>query len=155
MIKSLRKDLIAFLIKLQISVGIAMIDERFLLSGRATFTVSNPKGIYYTFKVVKAKFKNSAGLYSFFIKLLISPYEYAYMGVVKDYGVTLTRKSKYKKDTLPYKIADWAVNLVLLDKKLPDGYKIEHSGTCGRCGRMLTTPESIKSGLGPICRSKQ
>lgn len=28
------------------------------------------------------------------------------------------------------------------------------SATCGRCGRPLTNPTSISSGLGPICRSK-
>ena len=28
---------------------------------------------------------------------------------------------------------------------------VYHSGTCSRCGRVLTTPESIRSGLGPVC----
>jgi len=26
-----------------------------------------------------------------------------------------------------------------------------HSGCCGRCGRKLTVPESIDTGLGPVC----
>ena len=29
--------------------------------------------------------------------------------------------------------------------------KVFHSGKCGKCGKKLTTPESIKSGLGPYC----
>jgi len=29
-----------------------------------------------------------------------------------------------------------------------------HEGKCGRCARKLTVPESIISGLGPICREK-
>jgi hypothetical protein len=29
--------------------------------------------------------------------------------------------------------------------------EIYHSGQCCRCGRLLTDPESIKSGLGPEC----
>ncbi len=28
------------------------------------------------------------------------------------------------------------------------------SGNCYRCGRLLTTPESVAAGLGPTCRSK-
>lgn len=29
--------------------------------------------------------------------------------------------------------------------------KISHSGRCFKCGRTLTTPESIQSGIGPVC----
>ena len=31
------------------------------------------------------------------------------------------------------------------------GYTILGEGRCVRCNRLLTTPESIKSGIGPIC----
>jgi hypothetical protein len=30
-----------------------------------------------------------------------------------------------------------------------------HSGKCGRCGRRLTTPESITTGLGPVCAGRE
>lgn len=29
---------------------------------------------------------------------------------------------------------------------------VYHSGRCGRCGRELTHPDSILTGLGPVCR---
>ena len=29
-----------------------------------------------------------------------------------------------------------------------------HSGSCGRCGRKLTVPESIDTGLGPECAGR-
>lgn len=29
--------------------------------------------------------------------------------------------------------------------------EVWHSGNCSRCGRLLTTPESIAIGLGPVC----
>ena len=32
------------------------------------------------------------------------------------------------------------------------GYKIHLEAACARCGRPLTTPESVKAGIGPICR---
>lgn len=32
--------------------------------------------------------------------------------------------------------------------------RVYHSGRCGRCGRTLTTPESIRTGLGPVCAER-
>ena len=34
---------------------------------------------------------------------------------------------------------------------LPEALRVLHHGRCGRCGRKLTTPESIRLGLGPVC----
>jgi len=31
------------------------------------------------------------------------------------------------------------------------GLNFFHEGKCGKCGRKLTTPESIKNGFGPTC----
>jgi hypothetical protein len=42
------------------------------------------------------------------------------------------------------------VNAVLM----PPEMEVEHSGHCGRCGRLLTVPSSVQSGLGPECQSK-
>lgn len=33
--------------------------------------------------------------------------------------------------------------------------EVFHDGTCGRCGRALTVPESVASGLGPICAGRE
>ncbi len=32
--------------------------------------------------------------------------------------------------------------------------EVWHDGTCARCGRPLTTPESLERGIGPICAQK-
>jgi hypothetical protein len=42
-----------------------------------------------------------------------------------------------------------------MNGKLPERYRMMHSGTCIKCNRKLTTPESIKSGIGPICAGKE
>ena len=131
-----------------------MINLKFLLAGNSTFTVSNPKGEHYTFKVTKSKHSNLNGMYSFFIKVLTGPDIYTYLGMVVSphdgYG-HVTRASKFNILSLPFKVSNWAVRHVFSDVPLPDGYKVDHAGKCGRCGRKLTTPESIKLGLGPIC----
>lgn len=36
----------------------------------------------------------------------------------------------------------------------PKHVDVWHEGRCGRCGRRLTVPESIKSGIGPECANK-
>ena len=33
--------------------------------------------------------------------------------------------------------------------------RVYHSGSCGRCGRTLTTPESVRTGIGPTCAARR
>ncbi len=49
------------------------------------------------------------------------------------------------------------VNLVLIlkDPSVLDKYSVEQSCRCIRCNRKLTTPESIKAGIGPICAGRE
>lgn len=37
---------------------------------------------------------------------------------------------------------------------LPDNVEVWHEGRCGRCGRTLTVPSSIETGIGPVCARK-
>lgn len=36
-----------------------------------------------------------------------------------------------------------------------DQADVFHEGVCGRCGRTLTHPDSIRTGLGPVCANKE
>lgn len=131
-----------------------MISKNFLLAGNATFTVSNPEGIHYTFKVEKPKNQMYPNNPTFFIKALTgadNENSYTYLGMVVETGVKLTKASKYHADSTIYRVAHWAVKHIINGVDVPSGYRIDHAGTCGRCGRKLTTPESIKNGLGPVC----
>lgn len=50
----------------------------------------------------------------------------------------------------------WAYEHVLAAARnaapMPDLLEVWHEGRCVRCGRKLTTPESVAAGLGPECR---
>lgn len=130
-----------------------MISKEFLLAGNATFTVTNPEGKYYTFKITTPK-SSSDSRPTYFIKVLTgadNENSYTYLGMLINNNVHLTRASKYTKDSTIYKVANWAVHGILSGGTLPAGYRIDHAGTCGRCGRKLTTPKSIELGLGPVC----
>lgn len=130
-------------------------DVKFFAGGNAIFTVSNNKGNHYTYKIRKPLSLNNSHP-PFFIKVLTGPEntrDYTYLGIFipQHNEVRLTAKSKYKLDSIPVKVIQWAIKQVAEHKNLPEGYKIQHHGKCCRCGRLLTTPESIQNGIGPEC----
>lgn len=105
---------------------------------------------------------------------------YSYVGFVKGaagadrhfiYGGA---KAKVGRDTPSVKAVEWLVTaMATLDAVLADGPAAEdagdrlagalarlgqvelwHEGVCGRCAHRLTVPESIESGLGPVCMTR-
>ena len=142
-----------------------MVSAEFLTAGHAIFTVTNPDGEYYTYRVTTPKDQSEMHPV-WFVSLLTGPnnlHDYTYLGLlrIKDwrpdgspiYIVHTTAKSKFAEDSKPVKVVQWAVNRIQ-DKQLPAGYDIKHIGRCGVCGRELTTPESIDSGIGPVCAGR-
>jgi hypothetical protein len=143
-----------------------MITPQFLTAGKAIFTVANPQGVHYTYKVTKKDPRptDTRKTPVYFIKLLTggpdNTSSYTYLGMLNptDGQVILTRASKFQHDSLPVKVANWFIGFIykvqrepLLNHTLPVGYKLAHAGRCGRCGRLLTTPDSIELGFGPEC----
>jgi hypothetical protein len=47
-------------------------------------------------------------------------------------------------------VFQYVINKLKL-KNLPDFIEVWHEGKCGKCGRTLTVPSSIESGIGPEC----
>jgi len=132
--------------------------KNFILAGKSIFTIEiNPDHAkkaktkdHYTFKVT------TFGKEKFSLWLLTGTdnlSDYSYVGMLnKNTGqIYLTSKSHYHENSLPVRIARWAFSLIWRREELPEGYKFHHEGRCGRCGRTLTTPESISSGFGPVC----
>lgn len=130
--------------------------ETALTAGHAILTfVSTETGDYFTYQVTKAEDEEL-----WFVKVLTSGDNqagYSYLGVMfyKDGKLSYnsTSGSKISADALSNIVFDWVVKkldrLDLLVKM-----EISHAGYCLRCGKLLTTPESIESGFGPYCRSK-
>ena len=115
------------------------IAHNFVTAGHAIFTVSNPKGDRYTFKVSRPRSaKDDCPL---FASLLTGPdngRDYTYMGIYvaqgAQFGLRLTRKSKYNDDSLPVKVFRWIVRVLQNGKDLPEGYAVHHEGRF-RCFR--------------------
>ena len=140
-----------------------MIDMSFVRAGRAIFTVSNDKGDHYTFRVKAKDFADGTGT-KHFVSLLTGPENtsnYTYMGMLsspaldnisgKPPHVFPTAKSKFALASKPVQVFNFAMRVISGAQALPAGYDVKHAGRCGRCGRLLTVPESIDRGIGPEC----
>lgn len=147
-----------------------MITKDFITAGRAIFTLklsdqyrsAHPEcPPHYTYKIA---FKEGSNGFSdaWFVNLLTGPdntSDYTYVGMLNpDNGsIRLTKKSQYKENSPPILLLSrlllrvWAEEQDQIEKA---GFRLHHEGRCGRCGRLLTVPESVESGIGPECASK-
>ncbi len=138
------------------------VSKEFVLAGDAIFTIELPPGKFdvehYTFRVQKTE-ANDRWDESWFVKMLTGPQntkDYSYLGRLLPWEgqVELTRRSRMTAESLPFRLLNrilariWAEDHTAYEQH---GYKTHHEGKCGRCGRVLTVPESIKNGIGPEC----
>ena len=139
------------------------IRREFLTAGDAVFTVKNhASGNHYTYRIAPPKTQKDPNNPIYFVSALVGPdntSDYAYMGLLivqkdwENWKVVKTAKSSWGPETTIFKALVWAIKVVVEQQTIPDVYSIKHSGHCGRCGRLLTEPESIDCGIGPICRT--
>jgi len=64
------------------------------------------------------------------------------------------QKARVGKDAPSVKAFDWFWRHMAQGDDVSTLVEVHHEGRCGRCGRALTVPESIKSGFGPECIGK-
>ena len=128
----------------------------FALAGRAVLTIKSVKsGDHMTFKVSAAK---RPGTVTHFVSLRTHGPDgnFVYLGTInaqRAFSVGRPGKTPFTNSDIPTKVFRF-VMLHLANGEMPTGAEIWHEGTCGRCGRALTVPSSIASGLGPECASK-
>ena len=129
----------------------------FMTAGRATVTlVSKKTGVRFTYKISKPKDGEVDNGFRF-VSVLNGPdnwTNYAYFGYIRN-GVFFHGRAKARvSDTAAsVKAFAWAWQK-LAQGTLPEQLQIWHEGKCGRCGRKLTVPSSIASGLGPECAGR-
>lgn len=130
----------------------------FLAAGKALLTLSNTKtGSHHTYKIQAPGKSNGEREAApvLFVSVLTGPENtkcYSYIGIlIRQSGeFRMTAKSKLPADDKRVMGFQWLTRSV---RKLGDFPHVEcrHHNHCGRCGRVLTVPESIDTGLGPIC----
>jgi hypothetical protein len=141
----------------------------FMLAGNATFTaVSKVTGARYTFKLSRPKADSEPRLMRngqpfatsrkpIFISVLNgtdNTADYAYLGTIwedaEKFTYAVGRKSQVSPQAITQRAAAWLTVALNYPDKLAQ-CEIYHAGKCGRCGRKLTVPSSIESGIGPEC----
>lgn len=131
---------------------------RYVLGGHARITaVSARTGTRLTYQIT-AKFDAEGKIASpHFVALLNganNERDYSFLGTIfdgRDYRHG--RKSRITPDAPSARGFAW-IWASLVAGTMPAGCEIWHEGTCSRCGRALTVPESIATGLGPVCAEK-
>lgn len=135
--------------------------KRFMFAGHAMFTLESTRtGKWFTYYIQRVEFKNFKNPESPFVKFLVkvltgsdNEHSYTYMCVIKPDTMDMhfTEKSKITADAISFQALRFFISHLKKGSLFPE-INFYHKGVCGKCGRTLTVPESVSSGLGPICR---
>jgi hypothetical protein len=123
----------------------------FVFAGNALFTILNKdSGNYFTYKVKKHKEDDV-----WFVQVL-SGHDYVFIGTCfEDKKFKYSEKSVLGLDNQKVKTFDWFLEKFFNDQNKFSQVEVYHHGRCGHCYKTLTTPESIKTGIGPVCSGKK
>jgi hypothetical protein len=123
--------------------------NQFVFAGDSTFTLRSAKtGSRYTYKVQEADDGRCH-----FVKVLVgsdNENSYKYLGRFIGPDFIPDRHQRISWDA-PSALAFLFFTKCLRAGKIHEMLEIYHEGKCGRCGRKLTTPESVMTGIGPDC----
>ena len=130
--------------------------KRFIVGGKAFMTLESKRtGKWFTYKIKRAKKDDLTS--PFFVSVLTgmdNEKAYTYMGTIfkneNKLSFNLTKNSKIREEALSYKAFNFFFKL-MSDNKTHEELSVYHRGVCCVCGKKLTTPESLKNGIGPFC----
>jgi hypothetical protein len=136
-----------------------MLTKSFVTAGRASFVVANPSGESVTVKISKSRAQIDVKTgqprpQKLWASVRHNNDPWQWVGSLNvDAGQIVEGKSQTTQNVDPriMKIANWALDCIWKGLSVPSGYRLEHTGRCGRCGKMLRDADSIKSGFGPEC----
>jgi len=120
--------------------------KEYILGGRALVTLtSNVTNKFFTYKITVAP--NDARLHFVWYH---SANGYRFVGSIKHGRKFFRSKKSIPSDYVVYKAFVWAWRHIS-NNSIPKTLAVYHNNTCRRCGRKLTTPKSMKAGIGPEC----
>jgi hypothetical protein len=125
----------------------------FILAGKSTFTLQSITGKHFTYKVEAPKKKNPAKEVHFVKLMTGSDNEGSFTHFATIFDKAAYKhgaKSRITADAQGVRAFRWFLTN-LMNGTVNDQVKLFHEGCCARCGRKLTTPESIETGIGPEC----
>lgn len=128
----------------------------FMLAGNAHVTFQSRRtGTRFTYRVRAANSHSSQGEAPYFVAVLTGPDNYEYLGCIyRRTNYAHGRKSHISTEAPSAVAFGWVWRYLTSGRMHPD-LAIYHEGRCGACGRRLTDPTSIETGLGPKCRGER
>lgn len=135
--------------------------RKFALAGNAVFTVvSKRTGTRFTYRIRKPRSENGEKK-PYFVQLMNgqdNTSDYGYIGLMFGQGADSDfaswrhggNKARASASAPSVQGLEWLFSNVMNEKVL-EKVEIWHQGKCGKCRKALTVPESIASGLGPVC----
>jgi len=134
--------------------------KNFITAGKSTLTIeSKPTGKHFTFKFITPikdleTGKTLAQLPTW-VRILNNgdnTSKFAFLGTLWSNRYVHSKKSYTSEDAQSVKALKFYFNALFTNnEKNLNLIDVYHEGSCARCGRKLTTPESIERGIGPIC----
>jgi hypothetical protein len=122
----------------------------YVLAGSAHFTIAG-KSERFTYRVRRKTGEDEARVVHF-VHVLTGPDSYSYLGTIFDRGTYRHgKKSGISPDALSAKAFRWFWSHIDV---LPETLTFYRSEKCCRCGRLLTTPDSVTAGIGPECANR-
>jgi hypothetical protein len=130
----------------------------YIYGGKGKFTIVSKKtDTRFTYRVSRGKKRENSLLEPLmFVSVLNGPdnqSNYKYIGYIDQEHIGLQAGRKGQPTLDSYIALNWVINQVAV-QEMPPQLEVWHSGKCGACGRELTVPESIATGLGPVCAKR-
>lgn len=129
---------------------------QFILAGKSEFILHSTKtNEDFKFQIVKKDSTNSKYKYVYFLNV-ISGHEKIYAGHLffnedtRMFEFNQGKKGKVAANELNIRSLLFVLNKLIRCEHVGN-LEVFHVGKCGKCGKKLTTPESILTGLGPTC----
>lgn len=132
--------------------------QQFIFGGKSITTIQSRKsGEHFTYKItqlIDAKTNERKDIW--FVKVLTGPdnsSNYTFIGTIfaDKSKFVHSQKSRIGADALSVQIMTWFIRNLMSNSDKFEQCIVYHEGRCARCGRKLTTPESISTGFGPEC----
>jgi hypothetical protein len=135
------------------------VTKEWLLAGPSIFTVHNAADAHYTFKVKLGHYDRLYGQ-AYWVSMLSGPdnamdEDYTYLGSIDGNGeFFMTGGSRLPMESTAVRVLKFALQVIFEGREMPPGYGVLQAAPCSRCGKLMSTPESLYRGVGPVCYEK-
>lgn len=129
--------------------------RRYIYGGKGVITLLSPSGVHHTYYYKKPRNEDEFPDDVIFVYAVHDRCKLFYVGMIESGIFRLTRWSRFNSDTDIVKGAKFVMKLLQYPNYINETRMIvQHEGMCSVCGRKLTNPKSLMSGIGPRCARK-